>query len=77
MQEGRTTGRGTAYFRSQAERLSSPTPRRARSRTARCSFGEDKAPRVGEPDLTELHAQIDQLSLENDFLNRALTKAHC
>jgi transposase len=38
-------------------------------------FGEDKTPAVGEPDLTELHAKIGRLSLENDFLERALTKA--
>jgi transposase len=38
-------------------------------------FGEDKTPAAGEPDLTELHAKIGRLSLENDFLERALTKA--
>jgi transposase len=38
-------------------------------------FGEDRAPGVDKPDLTELHAKIGRLSLENDFLERALTKA--
>jgi transposase len=38
-------------------------------------FGEDKTPAVGEPDLIELHAKFGRLSLENDFLERALTKA--
>jgi transposase-like protein len=28
-----------------------------------------------EPDLKELHAKIGELTLENDFLERALTKA--
>lgn len=37
-------------------------------------FGDspDKAP---EPDIKTLHAKIGQLTLENDFLESALTKA--
>jgi len=31
--------------------------------------------REREPDLKELHAKIGELTLENDFLERALTKA--
>ena len=37
-------------------------------------FGEGSA-QAAEPDLTALHAKIGQLTLENDFLERALTKA--
>lgn len=38
-------------------------------------FGDGAAPASAEPDLTNLHAKIGQLTLENDFLERALTKA--
>ena len=38
-------------------------------------FGEAAAPATAAPDLTQLHAKIGQLTLENDFLERALTKA--
>jgi transposase-like protein len=37
-------------------------------------FGDSTA-HSGEPDLTKLHAKIGQLTLENDFLESALTKA--
>jgi transposase len=37
-------------------------------------FGKDRAPGVAEADLTELHAKIDRLSLENHLLEGALTK---
>ena len=37
-------------------------------------FGETNA-RSSEPDLKTLHAKIGQLTLENDFLEHALTKA--
>ena len=37
-------------------------------------FGGTKAPSE-TPDLKTLHAKIGQLALENDFLERALTKA--
>jgi len=39
-------------------------------------FGGPKhAKKTGEPDLKMLHAKIGQLTLENDFLEGALTKA--
>lgn len=38
-------------------------------------FGDGSAPASAEPDLTKLHAKIGQLTLENDFLENALTKA--
>lgn len=38
-------------------------------------FGDGAAPTSAEPDLTKLHAKIGQLTLENDFLESALTKA--
>lgn len=38
-------------------------------------FGDSAAPTSAEPDLTKLHAKIGQLTLENDFLESALTKA--
>lgn len=37
-------------------------------------FGDTTAP-APEPDLKTLHAKIGQLTLENDFLESALTKA--
>ena len=37
-------------------------------------FG-DSSTTAAEPDLTRLHAKIGQLTLENDFLEQALTKA--
>jgi transposase-like protein len=37
-------------------------------------FGGPK-PKPDKPDLKELHAKIGQLTLENDFLEGALTKA--
>jgi transposase-like protein len=37
-------------------------------------FG-DTAVKAAEPDLKTLHAKIGQLTLENDFLESALTKA--
>lgn len=37
-------------------------------------FG-DSTTQATEPDLTKLHAKIGQLTLENDFLESALTKA--
>lgn len=37
-------------------------------------FGE-AAPTIAEPDFKTLHAKIGQLTLENDFLESALTKA--
>jgi len=38
-------------------------------------FGDGSALAAAEPDLTKLHAKIGQLTLENDFLEQALTKA--
>ena len=39
-------------------------------------FGQDKAdPKEAAIDLKELHAKIGELTLENDFLSGALTKA--
>ena len=38
-------------------------------------FGDASAPASAVPDLTKLHAKIGQLTLENDFLEGALTKA--
>jgi transposase-like protein len=38
-------------------------------------FGDSSSPAPAEPDLTKLHAKIGQLTLENDFLEQALTKA--
>ena len=38
-------------------------------------FGDASAPASATPDLTKLHAKIGQLTLENDFLEGALTKA--
>lgn len=40
---------------------------------AALAFGEAKP--TAEPDLKILHAKIGQLTLENDFLEHALTKA--
>ena len=37
-------------------------------------FG-DNAAKAAEPDIKTLHAKIGQLTLENDFLEHALTKA--
>jgi transposase len=37
-------------------------------------FGGSKV-KSAEPDITSMHAKIGQLSLENDFLESALTKA--
>ena len=37
-------------------------------------FGDSTA-KAPEPDLKTLHAKIGQLTLENDFLESALTKA--
>ncbi len=38
-------------------------------------FGEPGGAAAPEPDLKTLHAKIGQLTLENDFLESALTKA--
>ncbi|CAI06360.1 Putative transposase, IS3/IS911-like [Aromatoleum bremense] len=38
-------------------------------------FGDASATATAAPDLTKLHAKIGQLTLENDFLESALTKA--
>ncbi|TMQ78887.1 Mobile element protein [Candidatus Accumulibacter phosphatis] len=38
-------------------------------------FGDASSPASSDPDLTKLHAKIGQLTLENDFLEHALTKA--
>jgi len=38
-------------------------------------FGDAESPAGSDPDLTKLHAKIGQLTLENDFLEHALTKA--
>jgi len=38
-------------------------------------FGDGSMAAAVEPDLTKLHAKIGQLTLENDFLEQALTKA--
>ena len=37
-------------------------------------FG-DSSTKAAEPDIKTLHAKIGQLTLENDFLEHALTKA--
>jgi len=37
-------------------------------------FG-DSSTKANEPDIKTLHAKIGQLTLENDFLEHALTKA--
>ena len=39
------------------------------------AFGDAGSALPPQPDLKELHAKIGQLALENDFLERALTKA--
>ena len=38
-------------------------------------FGEDRADQAAPVDLKALHAKIGELTLENDFLEGALTKA--
>ena len=38
-------------------------------------FGDRSKAKAAEPDLKVLHAKIGQLTLENDFLEGALTKA--
>ena len=38
-------------------------------------FGSARHVKTPEPDLKVLHAKIGQLTLENDFLEEALTKA--
>ncbi len=38
-------------------------------------FGQDKGPSEAPVDLKALHAKIGELALENDFLEKALTKA--
>ena len=38
-------------------------------------FGDGTGKAEAEPDLKTLHAKIGQLTLENDFLEHALTKA--
>ena len=38
-------------------------------------FGNTSGPASSDPDLTKLHAKIGQMTLENDFLEHALTKA--
>jgi len=38
-------------------------------------FGEPNGTAAAAPDLKTLHAKIGQLTLENDFLESALTKA--
>lgn len=37
-------------------------------------FRDAGGPASSDPDLTKLHAKIGQLTLENDFLEHALTK---
>ncbi len=39
------------------------------------AFGKGAGGQVSEPELKELHAKIGQLTLENDFLERAFGKA--
>ena len=38
-------------------------------------FGDASSPAISDPDRTKLHAKIGQLTLENDFLEHALTQA--
>jgi transposase-like protein len=38
-------------------------------------FGESGGPAAAAPDLKTLHAKIGELTLENDFLESALSKA--
>ncbi len=38
-------------------------------------LGDASSRASNDPDLTKLHAKIGQLTLENDFLEHALTKA--
>ena len=38
-------------------------------------FGDANGQAAADPDLTTLHAKIGRLTLENDFLEHALTKA--
>lgn len=38
-------------------------------------FGDANSQAAADPDLTTLHAKIGRLTLENDFLEHALTKA--
>ena len=38
-------------------------------------FGDAGSPTSSDPDLTKRHAKVGQLTLENDFLEHALTKA--
>lgn len=38
-------------------------------------FGDANSQATADPDLTTLHAKIGRLTLENDFLEHALTKA--
>jgi len=38
-------------------------------------FGDASSQVTSDPDLTTLHAKIGRLTLENDFLEHALTKA--
>jgi len=38
-------------------------------------FGGEAKQKMASPDLKDLHAKIGQLTLENDFLEGALTKA--
>ena len=42
---------------------------------AKAVFNSGKSPPDKAADLNRLHAKIGQLTLENDFLERALTKA--
>lgn len=39
------------------------------------AFDKDAGGRASEADIKELHAKIGQLTLENDFLSRAFSKA--
>ena len=43
--------------------------------SAAAVFGGTSRAKAAEPDLKVLHAKIGQLTLENDFLEGALTKA--
>ena len=44
-------------------------------KSAAAVFGGSTKSKTAEPDLRILHAKIGQLTLENDFLESALTKA--
>jgi len=40
------------------------------------AFGGEKATADAEDKIKVLHAKIDQLTMENDFLEQGLTKIH-